>query len=623
MNFRAALRCLTLWRYVVYWAGSCHEARVQPSLISLLGEPLRAQSRFVVPSPIYFVSRKVRMPRRRLTTSVPEPDMESPSVSADSTPAEITSTPEPQVIPQETAPLASPAVAPEIVAAAEALLGSSPIPPPAPPSRRVRRLLQPPPPTLTQQEALELVADLPERVVEPAEPSPARTDTPIAPSTVRGERREGREGRERPGHTMRPARGGNNQNRDNSAGREGNYGRRGGGNAVPNGNDLRELEDAAVNGEEPLTGEGVLEINSDGYGFLRRYNLAASNEDIYVAQAQIKRFSLKTGDMVLGYIRPPKDTEKYFGLLRVEKINGFDPEVARLRPNFDELTPIFPDDRIPLETDPKSVSMRFMDLISPVGRGQRGLIVAPPKAGKTILLKQIANSVALNCPEIHLMVLLVDERPEEVTDMRRSVRGEVIASPFDEMPENHMRVADLTLERAKRLVEMGKDVVILLDSITRFARASNLTVTPSGRTLQGGLDPAAIYRPKRFFGAARNIENGGSLTIIATALVETGSRMDDIIFEEFKGTGNMELKLERGLAEQRIYPAIDIKMSGTRRDELLYPEEEYRKIIQVHRILANLGTKEATELLLDRIGRTRSNAEFLAMISSSAAPKTS
>jgi len=419
---------------------------------------------------------------------------------------------------------------------------------------------------------------------------------------------------------MRPPRGNNN----NNSGREGNFNRRGGGNPNPNaGSDLRELDEIAVAGEEPLMGEGVLEVNSDGYGFLRRYNLAASNEDIYVAQAQIKRFALRTGDHVLGYIRPPKDSEKYFGLLRVDKVNGFEPEVTRTRPNFDELTPIFPDERIPLETDSKSVSMRFMDLISPVGRGQRGLIVAPPKAGKTILLKQMANSIAINCPEIHLMVLLVDERPEEVTDMRRSVKGEVIASPFDEMPENHMRVADLTLERAKRLVEMGRDVVILLDSITRFARASNLTVTPSGRTLQGGLDPAAIYRPKRFFGAARNIEHGGSLTIIATALVETGSRMDDIIFEEFKGTGNMELKLERGLAEQRIYPAIDIKMSGTRADERLYPEEEYRKIIQVHRILANLGTKEATELLLDRIGRTRSNAEFLAMISSSTTPKTS
>ena len=594
---------------MVYWPQDCHGVRGRSSLISLLGEPSLRSIAFRCSLADYFVFRKARMPRRRLTTSVPEPDMDAPALSVDSTPTQTTQYPEPSATTQVPVPT------PEVIAAAEALLGSAAIPPPAPPSRRVRRLLQPPVPVLTQQEALDLVADLPERVMDLSDTTPSRGEAPS-----RGDRREGRE---RPGHTMRPARGSNTQNRENTAGREGNYGRRGGGNvaAIPVGNDLRELDDAAVNGEEPLSGEGVLEVNSDGYGFLRRYNLAASNDDIYVAQAQIKRFGLKTGDMVLGYIRPPKDTEKYFGLLRVEKINGFDPEIVRLRPNFDELVPIFPEERIPLETDSKGVSMRFMDLISPVGRGQRGLIVAPPKAGKTILLKQIANSVAINCPEIHLMVLLVDERPEEVTDMRRSVRGEVIASPFDEMPENHMRVADLTLERAKRLVEMGKDVMILLDSITRFARASNLTVTPSGRTLQGGLDPAAIYRPKRFFGAARNIEHGGSLTIIATALVETGSRMDDIIFEEFKGTGNMELKLERGLAEQRIYPAIDIKMSGTRRDELLYPAEEYRKIIQVHRILANLGTKEATELLLDRIDRTRSNAEFLALISSSTASK--
>jgi transcription termination factor Rho len=415
---------------------------------------------------------------------------------------------------------------------------------------------------------------------------------------------------------MRPARG-------NSGG--GNYSapppRRSSGASLGPGSDLRDLDEATLNGEEPLTGEGILELHSEGYGFLRRHNLVASNDDIYVAQAQIKRFALKTGDQVLGFVRPPKDTEKFFGLLRVEKINGFDPDVARLRPNFDELTPIFPDSRITLELDPKSISMRFMDLVSPIGKGQRGLIVAPPKAGKTILLKQIANSVAINHPDIHLMVLLVDERPEEVTDMRRSVRGEVIASPFDELPDNHMRVADLTLERAKRLVEMGRDVVILLDSLTRFARASNLTVNPSGRTLQGGLDPAAIYRPKRFFGAARNIENGGSLTIIATALVETGSRMDDIIFEEFKGTGNMELRLDRSLAEQRIFPAIDIKLSGTRRDELLHGEDDLRKIWQVHRILANLGNKEATELLLDRLGRTRSNREFLAAIG--AAPTVS
>ena len=543
------------------------------------------------------------MPRRRLTTP-PDPDGVETTPAPSATPSPVESAPAPAVA------TALPPPNPELVAVAEAMLGAAALPPPAPPSRRRRLLQAAAPPPLTQQEALELVADLPERIAEPT-PAPQPTSPP------RSERPERPERRDRPGHSMRPARG-------NDRGNSSNYNappRRGGGNALGPGSDLRDLEEASLNGEEPLSGEGVLEINSEGYGFLRRHNLAASNEDIYVAQAQIKRFGLKTGDQVLGFVRPPKDSEKYFGLLRVEKINGYDPDVARLRPSFDELTPIFPESRIILELDPKSISMRFVDLVAPIGKGQRGLIVAPPKAGKTILLKQIANSIAINHPDIHLMMLLVDERPEEVTDMRRSVRGEVIASPFDELPDNHMRVADLTLERAKRLVEMGRDVVILLDSITRFARASNLTVNPSGRTLQGGLDPAAIYRPKRFYGAARNIENGGSLTIIATALIETGSRMDDIIFEEFKGTGNMELRLDRSLGEQRIYPAIDIKLSGTRRDELLYGEEDLRKIWQVHRILANLGTKEATELLLDRLGRTRSNREFLSAIG--AAPAVS
>lgn len=370
--------------------------------------------------------------------------------------------------------------------------------------------------------------------------------------------------------------------------------------------------------EEQVMGQGVLEITSEGFGFLRHNNFSANGEDIYVAQAQIKRFGLKTGDTIIGQIRPPKDQEKYFGLLRVEQVNGVDPEKARNRPHFDELTPIYPDERFVLETDPKNLAARFIDLIAPIGKGQRGLIVAPPKAGKTILLKLIANSITVNHPEVTLMVLLIDERPEEVTDIRRSVKGEVVASTFDELPENHMRVADMVLEKAKRMVEAGKDVVVLLDSITRLSRASNLTVNPSGRTLQGGLDPAAIYRPKRFLGAARNIENGGSLTIIATALVETGSRMDDIIFEEFKGTGNMEVKLDRGLAEQRIYPAIDIKASGTRHDELLYPDEDLKKIWQLHRVLAGLGTKESTELLIDRLDKTKSNKDFLGMVNKSA-----
>ncbi len=375
---------------------------------------------------------------------------------------------------------------------------------------------------------------------------------------------------------------------------------------------------SADSGDDAMVGQGVLEILPDGWGFLRHDNFVANGEDIYVSQTQIKRFGLKTGDTVTGQIRPPKEQEKYYGLLRVERVNGVDPETARNRPQFDDLVPIYPNERLILETDPRNAAARFIDLIAPIGKGQRGLIVAPPKAGKTILLKSIANSITANHPEIQLMVLLIDERPEEVTDIRRSVQGEVVASTFDELPENHMRVADMVLEKAKRSVEMGTDVVVLLDSITRLSRASNLTVNPSGRTLQGGLDPAAIYRPKRFFGAARNIENGGSLTIIATALVETGSRMDDIIFEEFKGTGNMELKLDRSLAEQRTYPAIDIKASGTRHDELLYPEEDLKRLWQLHRVLAGLGTKEATELLLNRLNATKSNKEFLSMVNKSA-----
>ncbi len=376
-------------------------------------------------------------------------------------------------------------------------------------------------------------------------------------------------------------------------------------------------QSADTDEDDSIVGQGVLEISGEGFGFLRHNNFSANGEDIYVSQTQIKRFGLKTGDTVVGRIRPPKESEKYFGLLRVEQVNNVDPETARNRPQFDELTPIYPNERLILETDPKNIPARFMDLISPIGKGQRGLLVAPPKAGKTVLLKMVANSITVNHPDIKLIVLLIDERPEEVTDIRRSVKGDVVASTFDEQPENHMRVADMVLEKAKRLVEMGQDVVVLLDSITRLSRASNLTVNPSGRTLQGGLDPAAIYRPKRFFGAARNIENGGSLTIIATALVETGSRMDDIIFEEFKGTGNMELKLDRSLAEQRTYPAIDIKASGTRHDELLYPDEELKKIWQLHRVLAGLGTKESTELLIDRLEKTKSNSDFLQMINKS------
>ena len=359
--------------------------------------------------------------------------------------------------------------------------------------------------------------------------------------------------------------------------------------------------------------KGILEILQDGWGFLRRSNFSPNAEDIYVSQTQIKRFGLKTGDEVAGQVRPPKDSEKYFGLLRVEGVNGVDPDVARNRVNFDDLTPIYPNERLTLETSKLEMTGRIMDLICPVGKGQRGMIVAQPKAGKTTVLKTIANAIAVNHPECILIVLLIDERPEEVTDIRRSVKGEVISSTFDETPENHMRVAEMVLEQAKRLAESKRDVVVLMDSLTRYTRASNLTVTPSGRTLAGGLDPAALYRPKRFFGAARNIEEGGSLTILATTLVETNSRMDDLIFEEFKGTGNMEVELDRSLAEKRIFPAISLK-SGTRQEHLLYDEETYKQIVKLRRLLHGLDPMEATELLKDRLVHTKSNKEFLAMV---------
>lgn len=359
--------------------------------------------------------------------------------------------------------------------------------------------------------------------------------------------------------------------------------------------------------------KGILEILPDGWGFLRRSNFSPHAEDIYVSQTQIKRFGLKTGDEVAGQVRPPKDSEKYYGLLRVEAVNGVDPEVARSRVNFDDLTPIYPNKRLQLETTRNEMTGRIMDLICPIGKGQRGMIVAQPKAGKTTILKTIANAIATNHQECVLIVLLIDERPEEVTDIRRSVRGEVISSTFDDTPENHMRVADMVLEQAKRLAESRRDVVVLMDSLTRYTRASNLTVTPSGRTLSGGLDPAALYRPKRFFGAARNIEEGGSLTILATALVETGSRMDDHIFEEFKGTGNMEVELDRSLAEKRIFPAISLK-SSTRHDELLYDEEMLKQTVKLRRLLHGLDPLEATELLKDRLQHTKSNKEFLMMV---------
>jgi transcription termination factor Rho len=362
-----------------------------------------------------------------------------------------------------------------------------------------------------------------------------------------------------------------------------------------------------------IYGQGVLEILPDGWGFLRHDNFAPAPDDIYVSQSQIKRFGLRTGDWVSGQVRPPKENEKYYGLLRVEAVNMLDPDQARQRKEYADLTTVYPNQRLAQEVN-SDIGPRFIDLIAPIGKGQRGLIVAPPKAGKTTLLKQIANSVTTNNPEVFLIVLLVDERPEEVTDMRRSVKGQVVSSTFDELPENHMRVGDMVLEEAKRLVESGRDVLILLDSLTRLSRASNLTVSPSGRTLTGGLDPAALYRPKRFFGAARNIEEGGSLTIIATALVDTGSRMDDMIFEEFKGTGNWELHLSRELQERRVFPAIDIKRSGTRHDELLYDDATLKQVWKLHRALAALDTVQATELLIDRLRNTKSNEEFLRIV---------
>jgi transcription termination factor Rho len=362
-------------------------------------------------------------------------------------------------------------------------------------------------------------------------------------------------------------------------------------------------------------GGGVLETMQDGIGFLRSDHLLPGPEDVYVSQSQIRRFGLRTGDFVVGQVRPPKESEKYYGLLKVEAVNGMDPEMAKLRPTFESLTPIFPDKQLKLETEPSILATRLIDLIAPIGRGQRGLIVSPPKAGKTTVLKRIANGISANYPDVHLMVVLIGERPEEVTDMDRSVEAEVYSSTFDDPVTSHTRVAEMALERAKRLVECKRDVVILLDSITRLARAYNLTVTPSGRTLSGGLDPAALYPPKHFFGAARNLEEGGSLTIIATCLVDTGSRMDDVIYEEFKGTGNMELHLSRRLADRRIFPAFDIERSGTRREELLLDPETLSKVWTLRRMLDALGTGVDSIIpVLERMARTRNNKEFLATL---------
>ncbi|MBI2351623.1 MAG: transcription termination factor Rho [Deltaproteobacteria bacterium] len=362
-----------------------------------------------------------------------------------------------------------------------------------------------------------------------------------------------------------------------------------------------------------MFGEGVLEVLPDGFGFLRspNYNYLPCPDDIYISPSQIRKFDLRTGDTISGQIRPPKEGEKYFALIKVEAVNFDNPEKAKEKILFDNLTPLHPHNRLKLETSPNEVSMRIMDLLAPIGKGQRGLIVAAPYSGKTILLQKIANSITTNHDEVILIVLLIDERPEEVTDMQRSVKGEVISSTFDEPAERHLQVAEMVLEKARRLVENKKDVVILLDSITRLARAYNTVIPHSGRVLSGGIDANALQKPKRFFGAAREIEEGGSLTIIATALVDTGSRMDDVIFEEFKGTGNMELQLDRTLFQKRIYPAINIKASNTRREELLVPEDELKKIWLLRKVLNEMSSEEAITLLIEKLPKTKSNSEFL------------
>ena len=363
--------------------------------------------------------------------------------------------------------------------------------------------------------------------------------------------------------------------------------------------------------------EGILEVLPDGYGFLRGKNYLSSPKDVYISSVQIRRFRLDKGDKIKGIARVPQDTEKdkFPALIFVGEVNGESPEKAYRRKKFDDLIPIYPNERIRLETTPNEYAMRIIDLISPIGKGQRGMIVAPPKVGKTTLIKKIANSISINNPEVELSVLLIDERPEEVTDMTRSIKGDVIYSTFDELPEHHVKVAEMVLERAKRLTEQGKDVVILLDSITRLARAYNLVIPSSGRTLSGGLDPSALHKPKKFFGAARNIENGGSLTILATALIETGSRMDDVIFEEFKGTGNMEVHLDKKLSEKRIFPAIDINKSGTRREELLLTQKELETVFALRKAMSSMSISDVTEELIDEMVSTKNNEEFIEKMS--------
>ncbi|MDF2948085.1 MAG: transcription termination factor Rho [Sedimentibacter sp.] len=376
------------------------------------------------------------------------------------------------------------------------------------------------------------------------------------------------------------------------------------------------VDEIEQSGEDAVKIMGILETHPDGYGFLRTNNYLTSDEDVYISPSQIRRFHMKTGDKITGITRPPKQGEKFKALLYVKQVNDENPELSRNRKDFDSLIPIYPNERIKLESTGIDKTMRLIDLVAPIGKGQRGMIVAPPKAGKTTILKNLANSIAANYPEIEIIMLLIDERPEEVTDMKRNVKGDVVYSTFDELPKNHIKVAEMVLERAKRLVEHGKDVVILLDSITRLSRAYNLTITPTGRTLSGGLDPGALYGPKRFFGAARNIEGGGSLTILASALIETGSRMDDMIFEEFKGTGNMEVHLDRKLSEKRIFPAIDINKSGTRREDLLLNSDELQTIWQLRKAMSNFSVADVTERLIDGLIKTKTNEEFIKLSSS-------
>lgn len=376
----------------------------------------------------------------------------------------------------------------------------------------------------------------------------------------------------------------------------------------------KEEYERIIHSKDALVAEGILEILPDGFGFLRGPNYISTENDVYVGPSQIRRFNMKTGDKILGIVRPPGPNDKFSAILYVKSINGLKPDVAAKRKDFDKLVPIYPDERLCLNNEKMDKSVRLIDVFVPIGKGQRGLIVAPPKAGKTVLLKNVANAILSNYPDVELIVLLVDERPEEVTDIRESVNADVISSTFDELPSNHIKVSEMVLARAKNLVEHGRDVVILMDSITRMARAYNLTINPTGRTLSGGLDPGALYGPKKFFGAARNVREGGSLTILATALIDTGSRMDDVIYEEFKGTGNMELHLDRKLAEKRIFPAIDIQRSGTRKEELLVDKERYEMLIKIRRILANYSTQELMEDLIPMICNASDMGQFLSAV---------